>query len=80
MRGYDGLIVGCMSQVDLRFVLFQNVQTLTLFVPENVGNAEQTVISKLMFIGTPIIQEGAKRSEADQAAASKADWLGRGIA
>ncbi|EOD39960.1 hypothetical protein EMIHUDRAFT_223163 [Emiliania huxleyi CCMP1516] len=77
--------------VELRFVHFQGaaasiaapyrttVRELTIFVPGNMGNEEETVIARLRLIGLPVEQTGAKRSEAEQAAASKADWLGSGI-
>ena len=29
--------------VELRYVLFQNVQTLSIFVPANLGETEKTV-------------------------------------
>lgn len=57
----------------------QTVRELTIFVPGNMGNEEETVIARLRLIGLPVEQTGAKRSEAEQAAASKADWLGSGI-
>mmetsp|Transcript_28299 Transcript_28299/g.61949 ORF Transcript_28299/g.61949 Transcript_28299/m.61949 type:complete len:179 (+) Transcript_28299:104-640(+) len=64
---------------ELRYVLFQNVSTLSLFIGGNQGDEEQTALSKLVLVGSVINHEGAKRSEAEQLASSKADWLGKGI-
>ena len=65
--------------LDMRFVKFQNVTTLSIFVPSNLGGGEETVISKLIIIGEPVLQEGAKRSKEEQEASMKGDWLGSGI-
>uniref|UniRef100_A0A1A8P1G9 Thioredoxin-like 1 n=2 Tax=Nothobranchius TaxID=28779 RepID=A0A1A8P1G9_9TELE len=43
----DGLI-------PLRYVKFQNVQSVTLFVKSNLGDEETTKITYLTFIGTPV--------------------------
>lgn len=66
--------------VQLRFVNFQNVTSLSLFVPENQGGGDETVVTKLSVLGAPHVHEGVKRSASEQAAASKADWLGKGVA
>ena len=68
------------ATAELRFVLFQNVSTLSIFVPGNLGDEEETVISRLVFIGAPIAQEGTKRSKEETDASRKGDWLGSGIA
>ncbi|CDQ90868.1 unnamed protein product, partial [Oncorhynchus mykiss] len=43
----DGLI-------PLRYVKFQNVQSVTMFVKNNQGDEETTKINYLTFIGTPV--------------------------
>ena len=65
--------------LELRFVLFQKVTSLAIFVPGNLGDEETTKISKLAIFGETIEHTGLKRSEAEQAASSKGDWLGSGI-
>ncbi|KAG7265063.1 hypothetical protein CRUP_024303 [Coryphaenoides rupestris] len=40
--------------VPLRYVKFQNVQSVTLFVKSNQGDEETTKINYLTFIGTPV--------------------------
>jgi len=40
--------------INLRFVKFQNVQTLQMFVKDNLGGGEKTTISMLKFYGSPI--------------------------
>ncbi|KAJ1986798.1 hypothetical protein GGI25_000995 [Coemansia spiralis] len=40
--------------VNLRFVRFQNVNSLSIFVSDNLGDDDVTTISQLAFIGTPI--------------------------
>lgn len=64
--------------IELRYVLFQNVTHLTIFIAGNQGGGEETVIQRLQLLGIPIVHEGAKRSKEDQERASKADWLGSG--
>lgn len=41
--------------INLRFVKFQNVQTLTFFIVDNQSGVEQTVIEELKIIGAPIM-------------------------
>ena len=65
--------------LELRYVLFQNVQSLAIFIPGNHGDEETTKVGKLALFGETIQHSGLKRSEAEQAASSKADWLGSGI-
>lgn len=65
---------------ELRYVLFQNVQTLGIFIPGNLGDEEQTRVSKIMLVGETIVHSGLKRSAEEQAASTKGDWLGKGIA
>jgi len=62
--------------IELRYVLFQNVSALSIFIPGNLGGGEETVLSKLVLLGEPIHHEGLKRSEDQQRAATKGDWLG----
>ncbi|KAG8460413.1 hypothetical protein KFE25_011904 [Diacronema lutheri] len=66
--------------IELRFVLFQMVSSLTLFVGANQSGGEETVIQRLQLLGAPIVHEGAKRSKEDQDRATKGDWLGSGTA
>lgn len=42
------------APVQLRFVRYQNVQSLTLFVESNLGDVETTKIKGLTFFGQPI--------------------------
>jgi hypothetical protein len=65
---------------ELRYVLFQKVQTLGIFVPGNLGDEEVTRIAKLTLVGEPIQHAGIKRTADEQAASTKGDWLGMGIA
>ena len=65
--------------LELRYVLFQNVQSLAIFIPANHGDEETTRVSKLAVFGETIQHTGLKRSEAEQNASSNADWLGSGI-
>lgn len=75
----EDVSVGGGKPVALRFVHFQNVSTLSIFIPGNLGDLEETVVSKLVVLGAPIAQEGLKRSQAEQDAARSGDWLGKGI-
>lgn len=70
---------GAAHHVETRFVLFQNVSTLSIFVAGNHGDEECTAIKSLMVLGEPIQQAGLKRSADQQAASSSGDWLGSGI-
>ncbi|KAJ2802796.1 hypothetical protein H4R20_003142 [Coemansia guatemalensis] len=40
--------------VNLRYVRFQNINTITIFVADNLGDEEVTAISQLAFIGTAV--------------------------
>lgn len=40
--------------INLRFVKFQNVQNITLFVVDNLSGDEKTIIEHLTFIGAPV--------------------------
>ncbi|KAJ1840866.1 Thioredoxin-like protein 1, partial [Coemansia sp. RSA 2708] len=40
--------------VNLRYVRFQNVNSLSIFVADNLGDDDVTAISQLAFIGTAI--------------------------
>jgi len=42
--------------IPLRFVKFQNVQNLTVFIQDNIGDKEQTALSRLQFIGQTVSQ------------------------
>lgn len=42
------------NMINLRFVKFQNVQTLTFFIVDNQSGDEKTVIENLQVIGAPI--------------------------
>ena len=68
------------ERCELRFVNFQNVQELGIFVGSNQGGGEITRIGKLAVLGELVAQAGLKRSAEEQASASKGDWLGKGIA
>jgi len=61
--------------IELRYVLFQKVRDLSIFVPGNLGGLDETAIQRLKLIGTPVPQEGAKPSESQQKAATAGDWL-----
>lgn len=67
------------ARKELRFVNFQRVQTLGIFIPGNLGGDEITKIGKLAILGETIMHSGLKRSAAEQESSSKADWLGKGI-
>jgi len=66
---------GAGKPVETRFVLFQNVSTLDIFIAGNHGGGEETAVSKLVLIGEQITQSGLKRSAEEQAASTKGDWL-----
>ena len=42
----------------LRFVKFQNVYSLTLFVEDNQDNSDVTALKSLTFVGSPIAVTG----------------------
>jgi hypothetical protein len=42
------------SMINLRFVKFQNVQNLVMFIVDNQSGSERTVIQELKLIGAPI--------------------------
>ena len=67
------------SKIELRFVKFQKVQELGIFLPGNLSDGEETVLGKLAVLGESVQHTGLKRSAEEQASASKADWLGKGI-
>merc|ERR1719197_1052065 len=39
---------------ELKFVKFQNVHNITVFIEDNQGDEEQTVLNRLAFIGRPM--------------------------
>jgi hypothetical protein len=43
------------KMINLRFVKFQNVQNMVMFVVDNQSGSERTVIQDLKFIGAPIL-------------------------
>eukprot|EP00959_Pyramimonas_sp_CCMP1952_P085893 1796690-Pyramimonas_sp.AAC.1 len=53
------------SPIELRYVLFQKVSSLTIFIPANMGDGEETNLNYIKLIGTPCPQVGSKRSEDD---------------
>ena len=40
--------------ISLRFVKFQNVTSVILFIEDNLGDEETTQIKQLVFIGSPL--------------------------
>lgn len=48
------------SPVELRFVKFQSVQSISLFFANNQSDADQTVIKSVTFFGTPIVTTNMK--------------------
>jgi len=44
------------TMIPLRFVKFQNVQNLTIFVKDNLGGGDVTAISRIQFIGQTMSQ------------------------
>jgi len=67
------------ERIELRFVNFQGVQELGIFVGSNQGDAELTRITKLAVLGEVVEQSGLKRSAEQQKASTQGDWLGKGI-
>eukprot|EP00470_Lotharella_oceanica_P000041 CAMPEP_0170169692 /NCGR_PEP_ID=MMETSP0040_2-20121228/2629_1 /TAXON_ID=641309 /ORGANISM="Lotharella oceanica, Strain CCMP622" /LENGTH=178 /DNA_ID=CAMNT_0010408597 /DNA_START=70 /DNA_END=606 /DNA_ORIENTATION=- len=61
--------------IRLKFVKFQKVSNLSIFVPGNHDEAEQTIIQSIRFFGPCPVIEGSKPSLAQQKAASQGDWL-----
>lgn len=43
------------QQVNLRYVKFQNVQNIQIFIKDNQGGGEVTQLDYIGFIGSPII-------------------------
>lgn len=41
--------------VNLRFVKFQNVQNIQLFIKDNQNGSDKTQLDRLQFIGAPIV-------------------------
>jgi hypothetical protein len=48
------------SPVELRFVKFQSVQSLSLFFANNQSDSDQTIIKSINFFGTPIATTNMK--------------------
>jgi len=48
------------SPVELRFVKFQSVQSLSLFFANNQSDSDQTIIKSVTFFGTPIVTTNMK--------------------
>lgn len=78
-RAGDECAVADGSKIDVRFVNFQDVQELGIFVPGNMGDTEETILTKLVILGEPLQHTGVKRSAEEQASSTKGDWLGKGI-
>lgn len=68
------------TKKEVRFVNFQRVQQLGIFVSSNQDDEETTKIGKITILGETISHTGLKRSAEEQASATKGDWLGKGIA
>jgi len=51
---------GSFVQIPLRFVKFQNCESLIIFVDKNHGGEETTIISKLVIMGQEIKVEGTR--------------------
>ena len=64
---------------EVRFVNFQKVQELGIFIGGNQEDEETTVLSRLVVMGEAIEHSGLKRTADQQASATKADWLGKGV-
>ena len=60
-------------------VLFQDVQTLGIFIPGAQNGDEVTKVGKLAVYGEVIQHSGLKRTAEQQESSSKGDWLGKGI-
>eukprot|EP00471_Norrisiella_sphaerica_P004573 CAMPEP_0184494016 /NCGR_PEP_ID=MMETSP0113_2-20130426/27596_1 /TAXON_ID=91329 /ORGANISM="Norrisiella sphaerica, Strain BC52" /LENGTH=175 /DNA_ID=CAMNT_0026879563 /DNA_START=141 /DNA_END=665 /DNA_ORIENTATION=- len=58
----------------VKFVKFQKVSTLVIFVQGNQEEEDQTVIQSIQLIGKSSIIEGSKPSLAQQKAAAQGDW------
>jgi len=54
---------GAGQPIPLRFVKFQNVNRLLIFVDKNHGGEDQTIISRLQVIGSPIKVEGTRMND-----------------
>ena len=61
--------------IELKYVLFQKVLSLTVFVPGNANGDDVTAVERLELRGVPVPQEGSKPSAETQHARSKGDWL-----
>lgn len=67
------------TKKELRFVNFQKVQELGIFIANNQGDEETTKVGKITILGETVTHSGLKRSAEEQASATKSDWLGKGI-
>jgi hypothetical protein len=56
------------AKIDVRFVNFQGVQELGIFIGGNLGDEEQTTLSRLVIFGEPVQHTGVKRCAAAAAA------------
>ncbi|GAB5369785.1 hypothetical protein AAMO2058_001435900 [Amorphochlora amoebiformis] len=59
----------------VKFVRFQKVSCLAIFVPGNQDDEDQTIIEGIKLFGKSTVIAGSKPSKAQQKAASQGDWL-----
>jgi len=62
------------AKKELRFVNFQGVQELSIFIGANHGDGEVTRVGRVTVLGELVLQSGLKRTEEQQKAATAGDW------
>ena len=62
------------AKKELRFVNFQGVQELSIFIGANHGDGEVTRVGRVTVLGELVVQSGLKRTEEQQKAATAGDW------